>query len=232
MAIVPLLVLHVILRWPRPRRADFTGRRAVLRQMGLVGAGAAGWLAVESATRVLALPGADRRFTGSFEEGSYSGNAHPVTNWLTDTRQHIDAATWRLRLAGLDGPVRELSYQELLQSDDEVEEALLDCTGGWYTIQHWRGVRVATLLATLEGQREAASVVVRGATGYERRFALGKAADLLLATHVEDQPLSASHGFPVRLVAPGHRGFHWVKWVTEISLSERPAWWQPPFPLQ
>jgi hypothetical protein len=37
---------------------------------------------------------------------------------------------------------------------------------------------------------------------------------------------------PARLVAPGRRGYHWVKWVTAIELSERPPWWQPPLPLQ
>jgi DMSO/TMAO reductase YedYZ molybdopterin-dependent catalytic subunit len=54
---------------------------------------------------------------------------------------------------------------------------------------------------------------------------------LLLATHVGGAPLSAGHGAPARLVAPGRRGFWWVKWVTAIDVTDEPWWWQPPFPL-
>jgi len=32
----------------------------------------------------------------------------------------------------------------------------------------------------------------------------------------------AGHGAPVRLVAPGRRGFIWVKWVTRIELHDEP----------
>jgi DMSO/TMAO reductase YedYZ molybdopterin-dependent catalytic subunit len=45
------------------------------------------------------------------------------------------------------------------------------------------------------------------------------------------RPLSAGHGFPARLVAPGRRGFWWVKWVASIELTPTPWWRQPPFPL-
>jgi len=54
---------------------------------------------------------------------------------------------------------------------------------------------------------------------------------LLLATQVGGAPLSASHGFPVRLVAPGRRGYWWVKWVDRIEVQATPSWWQPPFPV-
>jgi Oxidoreductase molybdopterin binding domain len=54
---------------------------------------------------------------------------------------------------------------------------------------------------------------------------------VLLATHVGDRPLSAGHGFPLRLVAPGRRGYWWVKWVDRVELRETPWWWQPPFPV-
>ena len=43
---------------------------------------------------------------------------------------------------------------------------------------------------------------------------------------------SHGHGFPARLVAPGKRGFEWVKWVTSIQVNESPKWLQPPLPLQ
>jgi DMSO/TMAO reductase YedYZ molybdopterin-dependent catalytic subunit len=35
-----------------------------------------------------------------------------------------------------------------------------------------------------------------------------------------------------RLVAPGHRGYDWVKWVAELEVSGDPGWLEPPLPLR
>jgi DMSO/TMAO reductase YedYZ molybdopterin-dependent catalytic subunit len=48
---------------------------------------------------------------------------------------------------------------------------------------------------------------------------------------VNGEPLSPGHGYPARIAAPGRRGFWWVKWVTEIELSDAPAWLQLPYPI-
>ncbi len=76
------------------------------------------------------------------------------------------------------------------------------------------------------------SVVVRSATGYARRFPRRDAAHLWLATRLGGELLVAAPGAPVRLVAPGRRGFWWVKWVRRIEVVEAPWWLQSPFPLQ
>ena len=71
----------------------------------------------------------------------------------------------------------------------------------------------------------------RSVTGYWRRFPLEDAPNLLLATHLGGKPLTSGHGAPVRLVAPGRRGFWWVKWVSSVEVDNTPPWWQPPLPL-
>ena len=45
-------------------------------------------------------------------------------------------------------------------------------------------------------------------------------------------PAFRGHGFPVRLVVPGRRGFTWVRWVVAVEVDALPLWWQPRFPLQ
>ncbi|HEX6263033.1 MAG TPA: molybdopterin-dependent oxidoreductase [Actinomycetota bacterium] len=222
---VPFAIWHVVARSVRPRRTDLT-RRNLVRAGAVVGAGGLAYAAIEGSVRIASLPGRDRRFTGSHETGSFDPEAMPVTQWLNDSVPEIDADSWRLVVRAGD---REdaWSYEELTAFGDRLR-ATLDCTGGWFAVQDWEGVRLSRLLP--EGE-EGRSIHVASATGYGRRFPLQDADHLLLAMRVGAEPLSAGHGFPARIVAPGRRGFWWVKWVTRIELSPIPWWWQPPFPL-
>ena len=228
--LIPLFVAHLALRWPRPSREDLTGRRAALRTLGLLAAGFVFWRAQELLSTL--APGSPRRFTGSREEGSFAGNLYPVTNWLSDPVPRVDPARWRLTVRGEVGRTLELSYEEILALAAADLRATLDCTGGWYTVQRWSGVPVAALLEQAEVRDGARSLVFRSTTGYTRRFPLEEAGALLLATHVGDEGLSAGHGFPLRLVAPGHRGYEWVKWISEVEASGEPAWLESPLPLR
>ena len=47
---------------------------------------------------------------------------------------------------------------------------------------------------------------------------LAQAQEILLATYVGDQVLAHVHGYPMRAVVPSRRGWHWVKWLTEIEV--------------
>jgi DMSO/TMAO reductase YedYZ molybdopterin-dependent catalytic subunit len=225
LASIPLAMWHVIARPVRPRRADLS-RRSLLRAGALAGGSLAAFGAVEGAVRLLGLPGAERRATGSYERGSFEPAAMPVTQWLNDAPPALDPATWRLDVVGLHGE-RAWSLDELEAFGDEVR-AILDCTGGWFARQDWRGVRLDRLLGDLGDAR---SVLVVSATGYHRRLPAADAPSLLLAARVGGEPLSRGHGAPVRLVAPGRRGFWWVKWVVRVEASPTPWWWQSPFPL-
>jgi DMSO/TMAO reductase YedYZ molybdopterin-dependent catalytic subunit len=227
--LIPLFVVHLGLRWPQPSRADLVGRRAVLRMLGLLAAGFVLWRIQEVFST---LSGSSRRFTGSREEASFAGNLHPFTNWLSDPIPQIDSNRWQLRIHGKVERETVLSYEEILILGGTVRQATLDCTGGWYTIQRWSGVPVAALLEQTGLKDNACSLLFRSATGYSRRFPLEEAGGLLLATHVGDEALSAGHGFPLRLVAPGHRGYDWVKWISEVEVRPDPGWLEPPLPLQ
>jgi DMSO/TMAO reductase YedYZ molybdopterin-dependent catalytic subunit len=177
-------------------------------------------------TTLAGLPGAGRRFTGSYETGSFDADAMPSYSWLDDTTPTIDPVRWRLAVAD-GGSTREVTLEELSGFDTRVR-ATLDCTSGWYAEQDWAGVPVRALLPH-PGQ--ARSLLVRSTTGYWIRFPVRDLDHLLLATTVNGDPLRPGHGYPVRLVAPGRRGFWWVKWVDRIELSSTPWWWQPPFPV-
>ncbi|WP_448623811.1 molybdopterin-dependent oxidoreductase [Geodermatophilus sp. URMC 64] len=225
--VLAVLVLHAWGRRQRFRRADL-GRRALLQAGGLGVGAAALWGATEGTLRLTGAPGADRRATGSAERGSGDPAAMPVTQWFTDTVPSdrpgaVDVVSGGRRTAV---PVADLSRGDRMR-------AVLDCTGGWYAVQEWGGVRLDRLLAEVAGDLpDGGSVDVVSVTGYRRRLPLSDAGALLLATSAAGRPLSAGHGAPVRLVAPGRRGFWWVKWVVRVEVVDAPWWLQSPFPLQ
>ena len=223
---IPLGVRHVSTRPVTPRRTDWS-RRTVLKVGGVLGGGGLAVAATEGIVAAGGLPGAQRRQTGSHEAGTGHPEQMPVTQWIADAVPAIDPTDYRLRLA-VGGATTTFTLAQLRGPGDRVT-ATLDCTGGWFAEQEWAGTRLDRLVGD---PGDARSVAVRSATGYTRRYPISDLPHLLLATHVAGSPLSAGHGAPVRLVAPGRRGFWWVKWVTDITVDDRPWWLQPPFPLQ
>lgn len=222
---LPLALWHVVARRVRVQHSDLQ-RRQLLRAAGLLASGGALYVGSEGLMRLASLPGGERRFTGSHEEGSFAPEEMPVTQWLDDSVPSIDPDRWTLRV---NGPTdRIFSYEELVDNEDEGRvEAVLDCTGGWWARQSWSGIRLDRIV---EVGPDDWSFLVTSATGYRRRFPISDLPHVMLATRVGGHPLSAGHGFPARLVAPGRRGFWWVKWVTKIETSLRPSWFQFPFP--
>jgi len=207
--VIPFLLWHLVARPLRLRATDLE-RRSFLK---------GGLLAGSAGLAVALLPSARRAPTGSFQA------AHPIaTTWMFDSVPAVDVATWRLVVG-----TRAWTYDELVGFSDRIS-AVIDCTGGWYSEQVWEGALLARLLPG--GTGTASSLNVRSITGYSRRFRLDDAGRLLLATRMAGRELDAGLGYPARLVAPGQRGFAWVKWVVAIELDDQPWWWQPPFPLQ
>jgi Oxidoreductase molybdopterin binding domain len=221
-----LVVAHVARHPQRIRRTDLS-RRNMVRALALGGGAAAAYTATHGAATALALPGAEARATGSTEVGSGRPDVMPVTQWFLDTVPNTATTSWDLVIQWPGGQ-RVIPYDQLAAANDEVR-AVLDCTGGWYAEQMWRGLRLHRLLPDDVPGR---SLKVSSSTGYSRRLPLRDAPTLLLATHLGGAPLSPGHGAPVRLVAPGRRGFWWVKWVERVEVSYQPWWLQPPLPLR
>jgi sulfite oxidase len=50
-----------------------------------------------------------------------------------------------------------------------------------------------------------------------------RAPGAMLATTMNDKPLTAAHGFPLRVVVPGYIGARSVKWLKKIVVSDQPS---------
>lgn len=214
---VSLTLIHSLQR-PVPHRPSDLSRRNALRTGAVLAVAGGLWLVVEGVLEVVLLRGADRRFTGSHE--ITDPQDVPYTQWINDSIQHLDPASHEVLIEGVPHPV------SLIANGDDVVTATLDCTGGWYTTQEFGGIRLDRLLGDASGE----SIVARSTTGYWRRFPVEHADRLYLVTHMAGEPLRAGNGGPVRIVAPGRRGYWWVKWVSAVEIDDRPPWWQPPLP--
>jgi DMSO/TMAO reductase YedYZ molybdopterin-dependent catalytic subunit len=228
LAAVPFAIWHVFARPVKVRRTDLS-RRTLLRAGGVAAGSVALYGLSSGVIDLTGAPGSRRHATGSFERTSgptATADGFPVTQWLFDPVPAIDPASWRVTVVGRNGQ-RAWTFDEIDALREPVT-ATIDCTGGWYSTRTWDGVRVDRLVEPARAR----SVVVTSHTGYARRFSTDDATRLWVASRVDGVPLSAGHGFPARLVAPGRRGFWWVKWVTRIEASDEPWWWQSPFPLR
>ncbi|MGH2524833.1 MAG: molybdopterin-dependent oxidoreductase, partial [Anaerolineales bacterium] len=230
-ALLALLIWHTLYMRFVFRVPSAKNRRAFLRLVGASVGGLLIWPFAERTVGALNLPGAKRRFTGSYETGSFTG-VFPEVSWLFDRPGPVDPRRWRLVIEGVVERSLALTYEQLEQLVDDRRVTTLDCTGGWYSTQEWQGVRVARLLDMAGVRASARSITFEAVSGYGRRFALDEARSLILAMRVAGQPLEHGHGFPARLVAVNHRGFDWVKWVARIRVNESSEIWQPPVPLQ
>lgn len=219
-ALVAAASLHMLARARPLRRPDLAGRRQALVGAAVL-AGAAALLPLKAALfGRLGLAGAARRFTGSRAWAHFTGNGFPVVSWVADRPRPLDGAVWRLRVSGLVARPIELDLAAL-DAGHELE-ATLDCTGGFYTTQRWSGLRVGDMLDSAGVAPAAGWVRFVSHTGYRWSLPLPQARAALLATRVGGEPLAHGHGAPVRLVAPGERGFVWVKWLAAVELHAGP----------
>jgi DMSO/TMAO reductase YedYZ molybdopterin-dependent catalytic subunit len=156
-----------------------------------------------------------------------------INNQALDPK--IKEADWSLELAGLVKNPQKFKLQELKDQfkphDLEMTMSCISNPVGGTLIGNciWRGFKVRDLLETVGVQAGAKWIVWEAADGFYESLPLGQALedDVLLAYFINGEALNDKHGFPLRLILPGHYGMKQPRWLTKISLmsEERLGYW-------
>ena len=152
----------------------------------------------------------------------------------------IDPGSWSLRVHGMVGDERTISYDELLGMDLVEDYVTIACVsnevgGDLVGNAKWTGVRLTDVLDGVGVDPTRATQLVgrsidRWTAGFPTELAFD-GREPLIAVAMNDEPLPARHGFPARLIVPGLYGYvSATKWLTEIELTtweSFDAYWIP-----
>ncbi|MFI0432720.1 MAG: molybdopterin-dependent oxidoreductase [Candidatus Nanopelagicales bacterium] len=135
-------------------------------------------------------------------------------------------ARYRLRIDGLVEQPVELSLDQLQAMPKHEQITQHYCIQGWSGVAKWGGVAMADLMALVRPTPEAKWVVFYSlADGAEggRYYDCHPIANMdhpltILAYQMNGEPLSETHGAPLRLRDEIELGFKQVKWVAAIEL--------------
>jgi DMSO/TMAO reductase YedYZ molybdopterin-dependent catalytic subunit len=153
-----------------------------------------------------------------------SPQAHYVVDINLDT-PIVSEQAWRLFLHGVVGHPLALTLEDLrgmFTVEHLVNMSCISNTVGGPLVGNalWTGVSLTDLLDRARPTANARMLKARGADGYYDTMPLDVARqpDVLVAFGMDDQVLPSAHGFPTRLLIPGHYGFKSVKWLQELEV--------------
>ena len=136
--------------------------------------------------------------------------------------QHINESTYSLTITGLVNKTVELSYNDVINGFQKYQKVItLHCVEGWSVKILWEGFLLKDLLNEAGITPEAVNVIFYAYDGYSTSLPLNFILEknILIAYKMNGLTLPLERGFPFELVAESKYGYKWIKWITEIELS-------------
>ena len=136
--------------------------------------------------------------------------------------QYVNEATYHLEITGLVKTQMNYTYADVVNNFPLYQQvSTLLCVEGWSVTMLWQGASVTDLIQKAGVSPAATVAIFYGADGYTSALPLSYIAqnNIILAYKINNVTLPADTGFPLALVASNQYGYKWVKWVTEIEVS-------------
>lgn len=137
--------------------------------------------------------------------------------------QNINTTEYRLGVTGLAGQRLSYTYEGVISKYKSYQKLVtLDCVEGWSVKILWEGFLVKDLLNEADILPAASVVIFHAYDGYTTSLPLQYILDnnILLAYKINGVTIPPERGFPFQLVSEQKWGYKWIKWVTEIELSD------------
>ena len=137
--------------------------------------------------------------------------------------QFIDNESYRLVVTGRVNNEIEYTYGDVIRNHQLFEKVVtLHCVEGWEVTILWEGVLVKDLIEAAGADSGDKVVIFYAYDGYSTSLPLDYIInnDILMAYKMNDVVLPPERGFPFQLVAESKYGYKWIKWITEIRLSD------------
>lgn len=140
----------------------------------------------------------------------------------------VDAATWRLKIHGMVESPLTMSLDDIASMPQVEHTITLGCVsnevgGDLIGTSKWGGVLLADVLRRAGVKSGAEQLVSTSSDGWTCGTPVTAVLDgrpAMLVTHMNGEPLTAEHGFPVRMVVPGLFGYvSATKWLTSLELT-------------
>ncbi len=137
----------------------------------------------------------------------------------------VNVAKWTLEITGLVGKPLKLTYDQIRAMPPFSRYHTLACIsnevgGDLIGNAMWRGIRFRDLIERAGGvSPTAVRFAFRCADGYTEGIPVVDAMrpDTMLAYEINGTPLPPAHGYPLRMLNPGHFGMKNPKWITKIE---------------
>jgi DMSO/TMAO reductase YedYZ molybdopterin-dependent catalytic subunit len=142
-----------------------------------------------------------------------------------------DLATWDLRIFGEVESPATLTWEQL-QALPTVEVTQdIHCVTRWSRFDaSFRGVHWSELAKLVQPKPSARFAIAHAEQGFTSNVPLSYLEDeqALLVYEADGEPLTAEHGWPLRLVIPGKYFWKSAKWLRAIELSavDKPGFWE------
>lgn len=132
----------------------------------------------------------------------------------------INISTWTLEIDGNVSNPLSFSYENFTSLSSIELIATLQCVAGASGTALWKGVSVENLLSLVQPTLNAIEVVFYAVDGFSASLTINQIInyDILLAYEMNGETLPLTQGYPLRVVAPYHFGYKWVRWVDHIEI--------------
>ncbi len=137
--------------------------------------------------------------------------------------QHVDIEDYQLKITGLVENPTSYLYDEVTGKFKSYKKLVrLNCVEGWSVEILWEGVLVRKLIEKAKVLPEAKVVIFHAYDGYTTSFPVEYIMDndIMMAFKMNEVTLPPERGFPFQLVAESKWGYKWIKWITQIELSD------------